>query len=170
MWLSCYVPSQIILKSRIVHLADKQILKRHIRSYPKIIVSKKSPGEAGEGGGGWYLAHGLYVGSFSYTSVLASLCVSFSLHFPCWLVHVGSLSYTSCAGCLCREFLIHILCLVLYVGNFSYTSCAGFFVRGISLTHPVLASLCGEFLLHIPCWSLYVAYFSYISMLASLCW
>ena len=46
--LSCYVPSQIIPKSRIVHLADKQILKRHIMSYPKIIVSKNPPG----GGGG----------------------------------------------------------------------------------------------------------------------
>ena len=43
--LSCYVPSQIIPKSRIVHLADKQILKRHILSYPKITVSKNPPGE-----------------------------------------------------------------------------------------------------------------------------
>ena len=41
--LSCYVPSQIIPKSRIVHLADKQILKTHIMSYPKIIVSKNPP-------------------------------------------------------------------------------------------------------------------------------
>ena len=37
--LSCYVPSQIIPKSRIVHLADKQILKRHILSF----VSKNPP-------------------------------------------------------------------------------------------------------------------------------
>ena len=50
--LSCYVPSQIIPKSRIVHLADKQISKRHILSYPKIIVSKNPPGEGGGGGGG----------------------------------------------------------------------------------------------------------------------
>ena len=61
--LSWYVPSQIIPKSRVVHLADKQILKRHILSYPKIIVSKNPP----RGVGGWvvvvggvrYLAHGL---------------------------------------------------------------------------------------------------------------
>ena len=50
--LSCYVPSQIIPKSRIVHLADKQILKRHILSYPKIIVSKNPPG-GGAGGEGF---------------------------------------------------------------------------------------------------------------------
>ena len=50
MLLSCYVPSQIIPKSRIVHLADKQILKRHILSYPKIIVSK---GRGGEGFDTW---------------------------------------------------------------------------------------------------------------------
>ena len=49
--LSCYVPSQITPKSRVVHLADKQILKRHILSYPKIIVSKKNPGGGGGGGG-----------------------------------------------------------------------------------------------------------------------
>ena len=51
--LSCYVPSQIIPKSRVVHLADKQILKRHILSYPKIIVSKKLPGWGGGGGEGF---------------------------------------------------------------------------------------------------------------------
>ena len=44
MRLSCYVPSQIIPKSRVVHLADKQILKRHILSYPKIIVSQNPRG------------------------------------------------------------------------------------------------------------------------------
>ena len=43
--------SQIIPKSRVVHLADKQILKRYILSYPKIIVSKDLPG-GGEGGVG----------------------------------------------------------------------------------------------------------------------
>ena len=63
--LSCYIPSQIIPKSRVVHLADKQILKRHILSYPKIIVSKNPPpggrgGGARERGGFRYLAHGLY--------------------------------------------------------------------------------------------------------------
>ena len=48
MRLSCYVPSQIIPKSRVGHLADKQILKRLIQSYPKIIVSK-NPGGLGGG-------------------------------------------------------------------------------------------------------------------------
>ena len=53
--LSCYVPSQIIPKSRVVHLADKQILKRHILSYPKITVSKNLPLPPGgwEGWEGW---------------------------------------------------------------------------------------------------------------------
>ena len=51
MRLSCYVPSQIIPKSRIVYLANKQILKRHILSYPKIIVSKNPRGGGGGGGG-----------------------------------------------------------------------------------------------------------------------
>ena len=50
--LSCYIPSQIISKSRVVHLADKQILKRHILSYPKIIVSKNPPRAGGGGEGG----------------------------------------------------------------------------------------------------------------------
>ena len=49
--LSCYVPSQIIPKSRVVHLADKQILKRHILCYPKIIVTKIPPPPGGGGGG-----------------------------------------------------------------------------------------------------------------------
>ena len=44
MRLSCYVPSQIIPKNRVGYLADKQILKRHILSYPKIIVSKNPQG------------------------------------------------------------------------------------------------------------------------------
>ena len=52
MLLSCYVHSQIIPKSRIVHLADKQILKRHILSYPKIIVFKIPPPPHSHGGGG----------------------------------------------------------------------------------------------------------------------
>ena len=48
--------------------------------------------------------------------------------------------------------------------EFLYTSHAGFFFMwGVSLTHPVLASfLYGEFLLHIPCWlHFYAANFSY---------
>ena len=42
------------------------------------------------------------------------------------------------------------------MGSFSYTSSVALiFIRGVSLTHPELASfLCGEFLLHIPCWLL----------------
>ena len=48
--LSCYVPSQIIPKSRVVHLADKQILKRHILNYPKMIVSKNPRRGWGWGG------------------------------------------------------------------------------------------------------------------------
>ena len=55
--LSCYIPSQIISESRVVHLADKQILKRHILSYPKFIVSKTPPphppGGWGAGLRGW---------------------------------------------------------------------------------------------------------------------
>ena len=69
MRLSCYVPSQIIPKSRVVHLADKQILKRHILSYPKIIVPKISRGGGG-GGGGRYLAHGLSLSPFLVLSCL----------------------------------------------------------------------------------------------------
>ena len=49
--LSCYVPFQIIPKSRVGHLADKQILKRRILSYPKIIVSNAAGGGGGGGGG-----------------------------------------------------------------------------------------------------------------------
>ena len=56
------------------------------------------------------------------------------------------------------------------MGSFSYTSRAGFiFMRGVSLTYPVLASflfyfLSGEFLLHIPCWvNFSVGSFSYTS-------
>ena len=36
--------SQMIPKSRVVHLAEKQILKRHILSSPKITVSKNLQG------------------------------------------------------------------------------------------------------------------------------
>ena len=72
--LSCYVPSQIIPKSRIVHLADKQILKRHILSYPKITVSKNPPRGWGVGGGGGfrYLAHGLLARGLTQRPVLMS--------------------------------------------------------------------------------------------------
>ena len=58
--------------------------------------------------------------------VLASyLCGQFLLYIPCLL----------------REFLLHILCcLHFYAGSFSYTSRAFFFIRGVSLTHPMLSS------------------------------
>ena len=66
------------------------------------------------------------------------------------------------------------------MGSFSYPSCFAFiFIRGVSLTHPVLASsfffsffsffffifvLSGEFLLHIPCWChFYLRILSYTS-------
>ena len=49
------------------------------------------------------------------------------------------------------------------MGSFSYLSCPGFFMWGVSLTHPVLASLREEFLLHILCWLPYVRSFSYTS-------
>ena len=39
MRLSCYVPSQIIPKSRVVHLEDKQILKRHTHSCQPLVQS-----------------------------------------------------------------------------------------------------------------------------------
>ena len=83
MRLSCYVPSQIIPKSRVVHLAHKQILKRHILSYPKVIVSKNPhPGWGrGVGGGGgsipgpWtiYAKHKTVNNSITY-------CICFKTH------------------------------------------------------------------------------------------
>ena len=51
MRLNCYVPSQIIPKSRVVHLADNPILKRHILSYPKMMSPNIPPGGGGGGGG-----------------------------------------------------------------------------------------------------------------------
>ena len=120
----------------------------------------------------------------------------FYLHTQCSLhCSVGSFSYTSHAGFivlsgasfLCGKFLLHISCwLHFYLGSFSYTNFYffffflsffffSFFIWGVSLTHPVLASwLCEEFLLHIPssgefllriqCWfHFYVGSFSYTS-------
>ena len=77
-----------------------------------------------------------------------------------------SLTHPVVLSFLCGEFLLYIPCCVdFYARSFSYTSCAGFFsrfffffffflfFRGVSLTHPMLASLLsGDFLLHIPCW------------------
>ena len=56
--------------------------------------------------------------------------------------------------------------------EFLYMSHAGFFFMwGVSLTHPVLASiLSGEFLLHIPCWlQFYLGSFSYTSRAGFIC-
>ena len=64
---------------------------------------------------------------------------------------------------LCKHFIIQAWAFLLTVNNLKP---AGFiFIRGVSLTHPVLASLLyGKFLLHSPCW-LYVSVgsFSYTS-------
>ena len=55
------------------------------------------------------------------------------------------------------------------MGSFSYTlvMLSSFFIGGVSLTHPVLASfLSGRFVLHIPCWfffHFYLGSFSYTS-------
>ena len=46
----------------------------------------------------------------------------------------------------------------------------GFFVWGVFLTHPLLASFCGEFLLHILCWLLSVGSFSYTSCAGFFLW
>ena len=82
----------------------------------------------------------------------------FFLNIPClihfyvgsFLLHIFHADFVSCG-----EFLLvlHIpCCLHFYAGSFS--SLAGFiFMRGVSLTHPVLASFwTGELLLRIPCW------------------
>ena len=95
------------------------------------------------------LASFLYLGSFSYTSRAG------------FFFYRESFSYTSHAGFV---FFFHL-------GSFSNTSRAAgflFFIRRVSLTHPVLASfLSGEFLLHIPCWlHFYLGSFSYTSRAA----
>ena len=59
--------------------------------------------------------------------------------------------------------LFHTPCwLHFYLRSFSYTSRATFiFMRGVSLTHPVLSRfLCREFLLHIPCFFFFFFFFS----------
>ena len=75
--------------------------------------------------------------SLTHPMLVLFLCGEFLLHIPCWL--------------LLLLLLLLFFCLNLW--NFSYTSRAGFiFMRGVSLTNPVLALfLSGEFLLHIPC-------------------
>ena len=102
-----------------------------------------------------------HVGRFSYTSLAGFIFIwgvslthptlvsflsgEFLLQIPCWL---------NCC-CFSKEFLLHIPCWFhFYTGSFSDTSRSAFlFMRGVSLTHPLLVSfLFGEFLLHIPCW------------------
>ena len=66
-----------------------------------------------------------------------------------FIFYLGSFSYKSHA-CISffGEFPLHISCWLLfsYLGSFSYISRAGFFFMwGVSLTHPVLASLAREF-------------------------
>ena len=81
--------------------------------------------------------------SFSYGEYLLLL--------PCWLhFYVGSFSYTSHASSSSSSSFFFFF---FYAGSFSYTSRAALiFMRGVSLTYPVLSCfLCKEFLLHIPC-------------------
>ena len=90
--------------------------------------------------------------------------------------NLWSFSYTSRAGLfifLSGEFLLHIPCWLFFFfffqGIFSYTPRSGFiFIRGISLTHPVLVLFLGrEFLLHISyCLYFCGGSFSYTSQAA----
>ena len=115
MLLSCCVPSQIIPKSRIVHLADKQILKRHKLSYPKIIVSKNPPppppphhhGWGGGGRGFRYLAHGLYSTCSKLCDMISARCRQFC---SCHTLQIESrnkteVCKTSCGLALCAVSL-----------------------------------------------------------------
>ena len=86
---------------------------------------------------------------------------SFLLHIPCWLhFYIGSFSYTSRAGFIfmrgvslsytSRAGIFFIIIFFLFFFFFFFFF---FLIRGLSLTHPVLASyLAGEYLFHIPCW------------------
>ena len=89
------------------------------------------------------LPHDFYARSSCYTSRASFV----SLTHPVLVsFFIGSFSYTSHAGFVfffssSGEFLLHIPCCRV-----------SFFIWGVSLTHPMLASfLSGEFLLHIPC-------------------
>ena len=113
-----------------------------------------------------------YLGSFSYTSRAGFIFIwgvslthpvlaSFFIFFFIWGV---SLTHPVLALFISGEFLLHIQCRLYFsLGSFSYISHAGSFlffsfffsIKGVSLTHPVVASFSpGEFLLHIPCWLL----------------
>ena len=92
------------------------------------------------------LTHPVLAFFFSPPPPPPSLSGELFFHIRCWLYFsVGSFSYTSYAG------------FIFSVGSFSNTSHAIFFslffIWGVSLTHPLLASfLSREFLLHLPCW------------------
>ena len=114
--------------------------------------------------------HNFYLGSFSYTSragfificgvsLTHTMLTSFVMRVVFFTHPV--LSWFLCKEflllckeflLLCKEFLLHNPCWL----NFFYTSRSGMssdFIRGVSLTHPALASFSsGELLLHIPCW------------------
>ena len=117
--LSCYVPSQIIPKSRVVHLADKQILKRHILSYPKIIVSKNSPGEGRGRVSIPGLAHGLCL-RFIYSFVSnIRWCIS------CSFAHVLLLGLKVCSVGVIRmckalvttcQYCVKLACIIVITG------------------------------------------------------
>ena len=100
MLLSCYVPSQIISKSRIVHLADKQILKRHILSYPKNHCLQWGEGFR-------YLAHGLYSTCSKLCDMISARCRQFC---SCHTLQIKSrykteVCKTSCGLALCTVSL-----------------------------------------------------------------
>ena len=108
-----------------------------------------------------------YQGRLSYTSCAGLIFLSgvFLLHIPCWFhfYRGNSLTHPVLGLFLSGEFLLHIPRWLhsyvgffsntsyadsFHVGSFSYTSRAVFiFMRGVSLTHPALASfVCGVFL------------------------
>ena len=104
-----------------------------------------------------YLSHvGFTFFFFFFTHRLPFFFFFFFLFFPYgeFFLHNFMWGFS-----LTRPFLF--VCFVFNLGSFSSTSPAGFiFMRGVSLTHPVLASLLfWEFLLHIPCWLIFFIFF-----------
>ena len=96
-----------------------------------------------------YTSHAsfIFIWGVSLTHPMLALILSgeFLLHIPFWFhfetIEGAFLTHPVLPSSLCREFLWHILCcLHFYAGSFSYTSRAFFFIRGVSLTHPMLAS------------------------------
>ena len=105
--------------------------------------------------------------SFLYWYSYTSCAGFFSFFYGAFVFYEGWFSYISRAGFffflsfLSGEFLLHIpRYLHFYLRSFSYTSRAGFnLTKGLSLTHPMLASvLSGEFLLHIPSWLRFIPF------------